>query len=63
MKIFFKIFIYLIDLNHKNKIVFFLKNKLINIIDVGTHKDEIIQLFPKNYNLNSIICYKAIKKI
>ena len=66
MKIFFKIFIYLIDLNHKNKIMSFLKsklkNKLINVIDVGAHKGETIQLFSKNFNLNSIICYEASKK-
>ena len=66
MKIFFKIFTYLIDLNHKNKIVSFLKsklkNKLINVIDVGAHKGETIQLFSKNFNLNSIICYEASKK-
>ena len=51
MKIFFKIFIYLIDLNHKNKIVSFLKskfkNKLINVIDVGAHKGETIKCFQK----------------
>ena len=66
MKFFFKIFIYLIDLNHKNKIVSFLKgklnNKLINVIDVGAHKGETIKLFSKNFNLNSIICYEASKK-
>ena len=66
MKIFFKIFIHLIDLNHNNKIVFFLKsklkNKLINVIDVGAHKGETIQMFSKNFNLNSIICYDASKK-
>ena len=66
MKIFFKIIIHLIDLNHKNKIVFFLKsklkNKLINVIDVGAHKGETIQMFSKNFNLNSIICYEASKK-
>ena len=66
MKIFFKILIYLIDFNHKNKIMFFLKsklkNKLINVIDVGAHKGETIQLFSKNFNLNSIICYEASKK-
>ena len=66
MKIFFKIFIYLIDSNHKNKIVSFLKskfkNKLINVIDVGAHKGETIQMFSKNFNLSSIICYEASKK-
>ena len=66
MKIFFKIFIYLIDLKHKNKIISFLKdklkNKLINVIDVGAHKGETINLFSKNFNLNSIICYEASKK-
>ena len=66
MKIFFKIFIYLIDLNHKNKILSFLKsklkNKLINVIDVGAHKGETIQMFSKNFNLSSIICYEASKK-
>ena len=66
MKIFFKIFVYLIDLNHKNKIMSFLKsklkNKLINVIDVGAHKGETMQLFSKKFNLNSIICYEASKK-
>ena len=66
MKIFFKIFIYLIDYNHKNKIVSFfkskLKNKMINVIDVGAHKGETIQMFSKNFNLSSIICYEASKK-
>ena len=35
------------DLVIKIKLYLFLKNKLINIIDVGTHKSETIQLFSK----------------
>ena len=39
-----------------------LKNKLINVIDVGAHKGETIHMFSKNFNLSSIICYEASKK-
>ena len=38
-----------------------LKNKLINVIDVGAH-GETIHMFSKNFNLSSIICYEASKK-
>jgi FkbM family methyltransferase len=65
MKIFFKIFIYLIDLNHKNKIVNFLKKKLPNkslkIIDVGAHHGETVKLFIKNFKIEKIFCYEASK--
>lgn len=65
MKIFFKIFIYLIDLNHKNKIVSFLKKKLPNkslkIIDVGAHHGETVKLFIKNFKIEKIFCYEASK--
>jgi FkbM family methyltransferase len=65
MKIFFKIFIFLIDLNHKNKIVNFLKKKLPNkslkIIDVGAHHGETVKLFIKNFKIEKIFCYEASK--
>ena len=67
MKIFFKIFIYLIDLNHKNKIVSFLKNKLknklINVIDVGAHKGETIKYFIKFLNIENIYAFEPNKNI
>ena len=59
MKIFFKLFIYLIDLIHKNKIVNFLKkilpNKSLKIIDVGAHHGETVKLFIKNANYSTAI--------
>ena len=65
MKIFFKIFIYLIDLIHKKKIVNFLKKKLPNkslrIIDVGAHHGETVKLFIKNFKIEKIFCYEASK--
>ena len=65
MKIFFKIFIYLIDLIHKNKIINFLKKKLPNkslkIIDVGAHHGETVKLFIKNFKIEKICCYEPSK--
>ena len=65
MKIFFKLFIYLIDLIHKNKIVNFLKkilpNKSLKIIDVGAHHGETVKLFIKNFKIEKIFCYEASK--
>ena len=57
---------FLVDVNHKKKIISFfkkkLKNKPINIIDVGAHKGETVNLFSKNLNLKSIVCYEASQK-
>ena len=66
MKILFKVLINIIDHTHKNKIISFFKSKLdskaINIIDVGAHKGETIELFSKNFNLKWIFCYEASKE-
>ena len=66
MKILFKVLINIIDHTHKNKIIYFFKSKLdskaINIIDVGAHKGETIELFSKNFNLKWIFCYEASKE-
>ena len=65
MKILFKVLINIIDHTHKNKIISFFKSKLdnkaINIIDVGAHKGETIELFSKNFNLKWIF-YEASKE-
>ncbi len=62
----FKFLIYIIDIGHKKKIIQQFKkifnNKPINIIDVGAHKGETINLFSKNFNLRSIISYEASKE-
>ena len=66
MKFLFNLLIFLADINHKKKIISFfkikLKNKPINIIDVGAHKGETVNLFSKNLNLKSIVCYEASQK-
>tara|TARA_Y100000741_G_scaffold336545_1_gene295202 strand:- start:423 stop:1139 length:717 start_codon:yes stop_codon:yes gene_type:complete len=66
MKFLFNLLTFLVDLNHKKKIIYFfkrkLKNKSIKVIDVGAHKGETINLFSKNFNLQSIVCYEASKK-
>ena len=66
MKFLFNLLTFLVDANHKKKIISFfkikLKNKPINIIDVGAHKGETINLFSKNFNLKSIVCYEASQK-
>ena len=66
MNFLFNFLTYLVDLNHKKKIINFfkkkLKNKPIKVIDVGAHKGETINLFSKNLNLKSIVCYEASQK-
>ena len=66
MNFLFNLLTYLVDLNHKKKIIDFFKKKLnnkpIKIIDVGAHKGETINLFSKNLNLKSIVCYEASQK-
>tara|TARA_B110000971_G_C20027310_1_gene509612 strand:- start:976 stop:1716 length:741 start_codon:yes stop_codon:yes gene_type:complete len=57
------IFINIIDLNKKKKIINFFKNKLsnelLNVIDIGAHKGETINLFLKNFNINKILAFEA----
>ena len=65
-KIFIKIlsvFINMIDLQRKKKVIHFFKNKFnkesLNIIDVGAHKGETINLFFNNFNINKILAFEA----
>jgi FkbM family methyltransferase len=65
-KIFIKIlsvFINMIDLQGKKKVIHFFKNKFnkesLNIIDVGAHKGETINLFFNNFNINKILAFEA----
>ena len=55
---FLMMLINIIDLGNKKKIVKFFKNKIqnnqINIIDIGSHKGETIDLFIGNFNVNKI---------
>ena len=66
MKFLFNFLAFLVDLNHKKKITKFLKiifkKQQLNVIDVGAHKGETINLFSKNLNLKTIICYEASQK-
>ena len=63
MKFLFNLMTFLVDLNHKKKIVSFFKTKLknnpINIIDVGAHKGETIDIFYKNFNISKIFAFEA----
>ena len=56
-------FISIIDQSNKKKILSFfkkkLKNKSLNIIDVGAHKGETIQLFLNNFNIDKILAFEA----
>ena len=66
MKFLFNFLAFLVDYNHKKKITKFLKiifkKQQLNVIDVGAHKGETINLFSKNLNLKTIICYEASQK-
>ena len=66
MKILFKFLIFLVDIQHKQKIIYFFKkifNKNpISVIDVGAHKGETINLFSKNFKIKNIFSYEASKK-
>jgi len=52
----------LIDLHNKSKIIKFFKNafknKVINILDIGAHKGETIDLFNKNLNVSKIYSFE-----
>lgn len=52
----------IIDLQNKSKIIKFFKdvfdNKAINILDIGAHKGETIDLFYKNFNINKIYSFE-----
>ena len=52
----------LIDLINKSKIIKFFKkkfkNKAVNILDIGAHKGETINLFNKNLKLNKIYSFE-----
>ena len=60
---FFNIFINLIDLRGKKKIINFFKKRFdknyLTIIDVGAHKGETIDIFYKNFNINKIFAFEA----
>jgi FkbM family methyltransferase len=53
----------MIDLQGKKKVIHFFKNKFnkesLNIIDVGAHKGETINLFFNNFNINKILAFEA----
>ncbi len=64
---FLSIFINFIDNSNKNKITFFLKKKLkdeyLNIIDIGSHKGETINLFLKEFNIQKILAFEPNIKL
>ena len=66
MKLIVNFLFFIIDFNHKKKILNFLKeslsNKSLNIIDVGAHYGETLKLFIKFLSINKIICYEASKE-
>ena len=53
----------IIDFKNKKKIINFLKKKFksnkLNIVDIGAHKGETIDIFCKNFNINKIISFEA----
>ena len=57
----------LIDYSGKKKIIDFFKKKLplkeLNIIDIGTHKGETIDLFFKNFKIEKIYCFEPNIKL
>ena len=59
---FLSIVISLIDYSNKKKIIHFFKkkfkNQYLNIIDVGSHKGETIDLFLKNFNVHKIFAFE-----
>jgi len=61
------IFIGVVDLNNKKKVLNFFRKKLntslINIIDIGAHKGETIDLFLKNFNIEKIYSFEPNKNL
>ena len=57
----------LIDLPNKNKVINFFKKKIIhynlNIIDIGSHRGETIELFLRNFKVNKIIAFEPNIKL
>ena len=64
---FLTIIIGLIDYSNKNKIIHFLKKELkdqyLNIIDIGSHKGETIDLFLKKFNIQKIFAFEPNIKL
>ena len=60
---FLSLIISAIDNPNKKKIVYFFKKRLneksLNILDVGAHKGETIDLFYQNFNINKIFAFEA----
>ncbi len=68
--VFLKIFLSLIniiDLQNKSKIIKFFKNKFenqnIDILDIGAHKGETIDLFYNNFSINKIYSFEPNIKL
>jgi len=68
--LFLKIFGFLtnlIDYSNKKKILDYLKNKLrnksLNIIDIGAHKGETINFFLNNFSINQIFAFEPNKEL
>lgn len=60
---FLSLIINAIDNPNKKKIIYFFKKRLneksLNILDVGAHKGETIDLFYQNFNINKIFAFEA----
>lgn len=56
-----------IDLINKRKVINFFKSKFkndkINVIDIGAHKGETLEIFNKNFNLGKIFCFEPNKEL
>ena len=52
----------IIDYKNKKKIIFFLKKKFKNqsldIVDIGAHEGESIDIFIKNFNINKLSSFE-----
>ena len=52
----------IVDYRNKKKIIFFFKkrfkNNYLDIIDIGAHKGETIDLLIKNFNINKIYSFE-----
>jgi FkbM family methyltransferase len=59
---FLTFFISLVDYSNKKKIILFFKNEIkkkeLNIIDIGAHKGETIDLFLGNFNVDKIYSFE-----